>query len=484
MNEDTVEALESVIDGRGSDGRYTDEDLPEPLAGTEFVTASEELPNRCQRDGCRISCQVVERNGGEIRMECRREEYSHTFTINSSEYTFYDIEFESLLQIVADHIGETISSVAFDLPRRVTAITDSGLRLTMPVAPARFEREVMEIYAEALRDDQPTLLLTTEGKLEDLLELASLFSTGSLVYATPLSAIAETSGHLSTMTETAQAIQTMEQEFVDERYDEIGDLIHRVNMNPRYILTELNHMRLLRKTGHLSGGDRLETVAELVFSHLFSTYPGEGGEDDSGQSVPDNLFHVPALDLSKYSKSILGVVDAKSADRAKFGREEARGKHDEYLERAERESINTDQVAHAFIILEFKGQQEIEFFDKMDEFYDEDTHLLIFTADALAMLMAAYLAATVANELELIRGDFRAAIYPLFEPTAFRDAGLARIEREVGQLQEDYRDRYLQRSDLLIIHRSVVKKQLQRCLASEKEIEPIFERYFAEMPLI
>lgn len=78
----------------------------------------------------------------------------------------------------------------------------------------------------------------------------------------------------------------------------------------------------------------------------------------------------------------------------------------------------------------------------MDEFYDEETHLVIFTADALAMLMAAYLAATVANELELIRGDFRAAIYPLFEPTAFRDAGLGRVEREVGQLQEDYRDRY------------------------------------------
>lgn len=483
MNDDTLEAVEAAIDYFESNGRHTKASLPGSLLGTDLIEAIEELPNRCNRSNCRKSCKIRQRSGGEVTMECRRE-HPHEFTIDSSEYTYYDLEFEEILENVADYIEETITELDDGLPRRITAYSESQLRITLVVAPASFEREVMEIYAEALRDDQPTLLLTTEDRLEDLLELASLFSTGSLVYSTPLSALSDTTDHLKTVVDTAREIQDLERDFIEERYEDSGPLINRVNSNPRYILTELNHMRLLRNTGRLSGGDRLETVAEMVFSHLFSTYPGEGGEDNSGQSVPDNLFYIPKLSAGDRSESVLGVVDAKSADEAKFGREEARGKHDEYLDRAERESVNADQIAHTFVILDFKGQQEIEFFDKMNEFYGEDTHLVIITADALTMLMSAYLAATVSNELDLIYGDFRAAIYPLFEPQTFRNTGLGQVEREVGQLPDEYRDEYLQRPGLLTVHRGTVEHLLKRCLKSNKEIDNIFEKYFTEKPMI
>jgi len=289
--------------------------------------------------------------------------------------------------------------------------------------------------------------------------------------------------HLQTMAETAKSIQDLEQKFINSRYEgEDGKIVHQVNSNPRYILTELNHMRLLRKAGKLSGGDRLETVSELAFSHLFSTYPGEGGEDSSGQSLPDNLYWIPQLSAGDRPASILGVVDAKSGNYANFGREEARGKHNEYLERAEREKIESDLVAHTFLILDFKGQAEIEFFDKMDKFYDQDTHLVIITADALAMVMSAYLAATVSNELELIRGDFRSIIYALFEPKEFKKRDLHKEIREVGRGEEDYIDQYLTRPRLLIITREVVNKLLTDALNSTNEIESVYERYFSKMP--
>jgi hypothetical protein len=483
MNEDTATAIEGAIERHESEGAYTDVELPEELAGTEYVTGDEKFPNRCQYPGCRKEARVVERSGGTVELVCRREDHPHQFSIDSAEYTYYDLDFEAFFEAVTEELAYDLAHVELDLPRRATAYTESGLRITIPVAPANTEQELMSIYAEALRDDQPTLLLTTTDGIDALLELASVFATGSLVYAAPISALGETSEHITTMTQTARDIRAKEQAFIDERYDDPDPLVNRVNLNPRYVLTELNQMRLLRQTGQLSGGDRLETVVELAFSHLFSTYPGEGGEDDSGNAVPDNLFYIPALGAD-YESSILGVVDAKSGDTANFGREEARGKHDEYLDRAEREEIAADRVAHVFVILEFDGQQELNFFEKMEEFYNDDTHLVIVTADALAVLMAAYLAATISNELELADGDFRKAIYPLFDPKLFREHGLKRKARPVGQAEDEYRDAYLQREDLLIVHRELVTEWLDDLRTSKKGIESIFQEYFSEQSLL
>jgi hypothetical protein len=482
MNEDLAAAFDKAIADSDA-GRFEFGEVPEEIQGSEYISGVEILPNRCKRPNCRKSCTQKSRNNGTILMECRRDSNPHEFTIESTEYTYYDLEFDAILETIVTHLNETVASTDHDLPRRITIHTDSDLRIVLPVAPSEFDREMMEIYTTALRTEQPTLLLTPENRLDDLLDMASLLSTGSLVYAAPISGIHEMTDHLQTMAETAKSIQDLEQKFISSRYeDENEKIVHQVNSNPRYILTELNHMRLLRKAGKLSGGDRLETVSELAFSHLFSTYPGEGGEDSSGQSLPDNLYWIPQLSAGDRPASILGVVDAKSGNYANFGREEARGKHNEYLERAEREKIESDLVAHTFLILDFKGQAEIEFFDKMDIFYDQDTHLVIITADALAMVMSAYLAATVSNELELIRGDFRSIIYALFEPKEFKKRDLHREIREVGRGEEDYIDQYLTRPRLLIITREVVNKLLTDALNSTNEIESVYERYFSKMP--
>ncbi|WP_256392862.1 hypothetical protein [Natronoarchaeum rubrum] len=482
MNENLAEALDTAI-SESDAGRFELGEVPAELQGSDYVNGTESLPNRCQRPGCRKSCAQTRREDGKVVMQCRRELNPHEFTVDSSNFTFYDLDFGSILETITSHLDEEIKNSDRDLPRQVTAFTESGLRVVLPVAPSEFDREMMEVYATALQLEQPTLLITPEDRLEDLLDLASLLSTGSLVYAAPISGLHEMTDHLQTMANTARSIKDLEQEFISSRYDEDdAELVHQVNINPRYILTELNHMRLLRKAGRLSGGDRLETISELAFSHLFSTYPGEGGEDSSGQSLPDNLYWIPQLAAGDRPASILGVVDAKSGNYANFGKEEARGKHDEYLERAEREKIEVDRVAHTFLILEFKGQAEIEFFDKMDVFYGKDTHLVIFTADALAMIMSAYLAATVSNELELIRGDFRSIIYALFEPDEFKKRDLHEEIRNVGRGEEEYINQYLTRPQLLIVTKEVVDRLLTDALNSSNEIESVYERYFSDMP--
>ncbi|PHQ46224.1 hypothetical protein DJ68_08470 [Halorubrum sp. C3] len=118
----------------------------------------------------------------------------------------------------------------------------------------------------------------------------------------------------------------------------------------------------------------------------------------------------------------------------------------------------------------------------MDVFYDKDTYLVILTADALAMIMSAYLAATVSNELELIRGDFRSIIYALFEPDEFKKRGLHEEIRNVGRGEEEYVNQYLTRPRLLIVTKEVVNRLLTDALNSSNEIESVYERYFSNMP--
>lgn len=453
-----------------------------------FLTKSFRGPKRCLQEGCRANCTVIKENRT-IRVVCDLEDEPHETIASAQDWTFYDLHFESILESIARYIGSSISDGSIEnrtMPKYLSCLTEDGLKIVLLVSPANIQRAVTEIYSDTIRENVPTLLVTAESRIDPLLELQSVFSTGSLVYTVPLQSFSYEPEYVRKPIDTLLDIHDIENKFLAHRFDDDPDrLITRVNSNPRYILSELNHMRLLRKNKELpqSSGTRLENAAEVALSQLFPALPGAGGEEDRGASVPDRLFYIPE-DKDTKADSILGVIDTKSGDTANFGSEEAKGKHDEYLELAQRSSINADWVAHTFIVLEFDGQQELEFHQKMSEFYRDNDFMLVITADALAILLSAYLSASVSNELQLIHGDFRSATYPLFNPEKFQDTGLKAIERPVGQNPEKYRDEYLMRHDLVILHRGVVQRHFENCLESPKEIERIFELYFESLPAI
>jgi hypothetical protein len=245
-------------------------------------------------------------------------------------------------------------------------------------------------------------------------------------------------------------------------------------------------MRLLRLAGELpqSSGTRLEKVAESVFSHLFVTNRGSGGEDDRGSNLPDSLFLISKNAIPEGYESVLGIVDTKSGKDASFGSEPVEGKHDEYLNRARRESVGADLRAHIFVVLGFDGQKEFDFFDEMASNYKEGEYMIIFTDEALSMIMSAYLSHTLSNELKLVHGNFNAVIYPFFSPEQFRDADLGEIIREVGQKPEEYRRRYQERNNLIIVTSEVVRKRIRDCCESPGDAEGLLNSYFRPLPTV
>ncbi|EMA14897.1 hypothetical protein C436_05521 [Haloarcula marismortui ATCC 33800] len=425
-------------------------------------------------------CEVSAEDGedAEVLIKC---DAGHTKQAHKDEFTQYDIEFEAVLQAVSEVIEQKI--LTYDdtrLPRYTFAETESGLNIYLIVNPSEFQNTINEICVDALTDESAALLIAPDKKIKQLLEQKALFSSSNLIYSVPFSMLTEEEEIQSSLS-AIRDIQNLEQSFMDDIVDDEG-LVQRVNSNPRYILTELNHMRLLRLGKELpqSSGTRLEKIAESAFGHLFTTQADRGGEDDRGENLPDSVFYISDESLPNGYDSVLGVADAKSGKDAGFGNEPVDGKHEEYIKEARDQSVGGEKIAHTFVVLDFDGHQDIDFYDRMKEVYDDNEYMVVFTAEALAMTLSAYLSYTVSNDLSLVRGSFRTVIYPLFDPDKFNDdqLGLGELTREVGRDQPTYDNQYKQRSDLLIVTPEVIRQLFERFAESSKEIQRIFQNYY------
>lgn len=483
MDKEIIAALDEIL--TISDGSTSSliEGIPNPLRDSEYIETEFRPPTRCPFDGCREICESKrDKEGREFHTNC---DIGHQDTLLIEDHVYFDISFESVLESVAAHLSRELSSFhKHTRPRYVSGKTDDGFNIYLIISPGNYQKTVNEICMETLVDDTPALLITPKKRVTDLLDIQSLFAAGNLIYTIPFTMLAEPDILLTSL-DTITEIQTVEQQFLQEQNTkERNSLVFRVNSNPRYILTEFNHMRLLRVAGELpqSSGTRLEKIGEAAFSHLFVTYPDAGGEDDRGKNLPDSIFYISDQMLPDSFESILGIVDTKSGKDANFGTEPVEGKHDEYLNRGRRQSLPANKLAHVFLVLGFDGQQELDFYDRMSNHYRNNEYMVIITAEALAMIMAAYLAHTVSNDLKLVDGGFQTAIYPFFHEDQFAEVGLGEITREVGQNPDQYDTAYLQREGLIIVTREVVQQRLQDCAESPSEIQHLLSTYYRPMP--
>lgn len=482
MNEAEIEALDLLLTEENGSTSFSKGEISSQLTDTKYIEEDLRPPTRCPfYDECKAFCEC-KGDSSELFVEC---DEGHDGKVPFEDHLYFEIAFVPIIRSIAEITGRDLDhSSDSSLPKYFRGTTTDGINLYLVISPADYEKAVNEICIETLQEDTPALLVTPQEEIKDLLEIKSLFSLGNLIYTVPFTMLNKPELIQKSLS-TIEDIQELEQRIIKNLDDE-HPVVDRVNSNPRYILTELNHMRLLRLAKELPqhSGTRLEKVGETAFSHLFVSYPEAGGEDDRGGNVPDNLFYISDAVLPEETDPILGIVDSKSGDEAGFGSEKVEGKHDEYLMKARRESVAAEKIAHMFLVLGFDGQKEIEFFDKMDRFYTDNESLVIMTAEALALILSAYLSHTVSNDLKLIKGNFQEVIYPFFESESFRESGLGRITRNIGGDQEKYDNEYKQREKLLIITKEVVEKRIDICFESPKDLETIFDNYFQQRSTI
>ncbi|MFC3958947.1 hypothetical protein [Halovivax cerinus] len=496
MSDHILDKVAEAISLRLREGELSEGSVPSSLTGTDFVNAELKSPQRCPQ--CSGQLQRKEKDESEqvFRTQCTgRYGEAHEETVSFEEWRFFDLRWELVMQRVAKGIDRSLEMVEpQSLPSSVHGVTEDGLRISI-IGGRNPKREATKVYIHALRENQPTLLLVPEEEIDSYLEMQSLFTTGSLVYTVPLSMLGEDSEYLEGPVEAMEQIQGLEKELARNLDEESHKVVGRIHSNPRYMLTELNHMRLLRTNKELpqSSGTRLEEVGYAALSTLTPTYPDAGGEDDRGDELPDLVFKITdvAPDPDDKYATVGGVVDTKSGDDAEFGSEETEGKHTEYLSRGRRH-LDVEYISHVFIVNEIDGKKDIEFFDKMDEYYKANENLVIWYVVALAMLLEMALTANLRNELQLIGGDFQKVFYPFFVTDAFKQTSVNGITREVGQQTEDgpgkvqkaYNEAYKERPKLHVITTDVVEERIRTFAESQGEVENNLAEYFREPSLL
>lgn len=478
MKQSLIEPLHSLIK---SGQPVCREKVPDQLDGTDYVKERLIEPSECP--SCGDGVIIVDEDEEAYEIRCHS---NHFRTVDKSDRIRYLPSFHRVLQEVAEKLETDIVTIYdSNLPRYIVGETSRDFLLYLVYSPRHYEDTIKDIYEDAIEQGMSSILITPKDEISDIVELQFLFSTGHRVQAVPFKKI-DKSGPLSNYADTAEQVEQLDEDVMKRRFgEEVEELRKQAKANPKYILSILSNIRMLRENGEIGrgSGELLENTAEAVFMHLFPTQPERGGEADSGANLPDNVFYI--WEEGNYGhvdyEPILGLVDTKSGQEASFAKEKVSGKHDDYVKRARRLSFKHGSVAHIFLVLDIGGQQEIKFYDRMQANYEDNMYMIVLTLDALITIFAAYLSSVVSNELKLHATSFNRAVYPLFHQNTYNSEQcehLRRVFREVGQQPEEYKMKLLERSGLMVVNRDVVIKHFNTVIEDDAELGVILDRYF------
>lgn len=482
MKSENVNALRKFL---AMDRPVKNEEVPSTLDDV-YIDELTQPPTTCVVEGCDSEGRILE-DEERYLIRCYANS-GHVESVDKADRLRYRPNFEAILREIAGDLDLTVTSYSGErLPQYAFVRTEQDVDVAVLYGPNDYEATVKDVLQRTIKKGNPCLLLTPHNEISDIVELQSVYGTGYLAYAVPFR---QTSNVLK-IRETMQAVvelHDLNQRVLADRFGEDpNEFTVKADRNPSYILSQLSQLKILRKNNEIRRGDgsRLEKISEAAFSHLFSVQSGVGGEDSVGEVEPDNLFYIQengSHGTTEY-EPILGIVDTKSGKTANFGQEKIEGKHERYVKRARGYSFQSSAIAHIFVVADVVGQQEIKFYDRMQHHYTEDMYMIVLTVDAFLSIMAAYLSATLSNELSLDAGSFTRAVYPLFHRGTFNSSEyqyLREQTRSVGRSedkQSEYDRAYSERPNLLVITSNVVITHLKKKIKGVGEIERLLESY-------
>lgn len=482
MRHKTIEALQTFL---AMERPVEEERVPasvDPVHSEELM----QPPSMCGVNGCDSEARVLEEDDHYL-VRCYANS-SHIERIDKEDRVRYRPDFETILTELATDLNLSASAYTDGaLPQYGLLRTEQDIDIAVLYGPNDYERTIRDLLQQTIEQGNPCLIFTPREEISDIVELQSVYGIGYLAYAAPFEQAAN-GPQLHETLQTIRDVHALNQQVLTEQFGEDpNEFTVKANRNPSYILSELSQLKVLRANGEIRTGDgsRLEKIAEAAFSHLFSVKAGFGGEDTVGEVEPDNLFyiHEEGSHGTTDFEPILGIVDTKSGRSANFAQEKVEGKHERYVKRTRRYAFHSAAVAHIFVVLDVQGQQEIGFYDRMQSHYDEDMYMVVLTIDAFLALMAAYLSATLSNELSLDTGSFTRAVYPLLHRETFNASEnqyLRTQTRDVGRTEEEqaaYDQAYAERPGLIVITRDVVITHLEQTISGAGEIERLLEAY-------
>lgn len=499
--------LDSILSHRNPTGNIPEDELPD--LPESWATRNTSIPSMCPECSGFCSHDIIE-SEGIVEFTCDNR---CNVTACIEEFAQSNVDYESITQDLCNHIGVEIQSVNQNLPGHVSAdvavpldtsnydgdgggteaehdesqVTEEA-EVRIIISPHSMEEEVRNALFEISLSNKPSLVFIKADSVSELLGIQSLYASGDLIHISTTGNM-PTSNRLNKRVRDMCKIKRLEQNMKENlESDTDSEMVSRVDSNPRYILTELNHMLALRQSGEIERweGDRLEKVTESAFSHIFATLQGEGGQDDNFEKMPDTVFYIGELQNNTDPEPmgpVLGIVDTKSGSPAGFSGEKIEGKQIDYVSAARKRSVPVEKVAHIFVTTHISSLNDLDFHDRIQDSYASHEHMVVMTVEGLMLLMAVYLSSTLSDRVMLETNTFSRAARSLFDPDEYYEIGNGEFTRETVRSsdQEEYDERYSSKHDLLLITPKVVENNFTYYMKDSPDIEHILNTYIGNI---
>lgn len=464
------------------------------LANETDYVGRRDTHNACRHCGADVNPLRLD---GEVEIVCHEHPNDHVYRLDTGDVFAHQLNSEPVLRDIAGELGyDDLSGGVEQTPEYVVGAVSERVRIAVLLRPERHEAAVDDLFADAVKRGRVNAIFTPTGF--QTLDWGSVLRKPLAGAAPPfpLHLLADSAGEIRRQLESA-SVALDRQELVLSSGNSDTDLLHHLNQNPRATQFELEYAPIFRSTGSPDSrriSHRFEEVCSTAFETIGFPDKSDGlGTGSPGNVVPDITFTIQnesGLPSNRGGGNILGIVDAKSNAEANIGKEEIVKKHGEYLQQANTPPFDDYHIAHVFVVLSMKGLEanEIKWYDAIEaDFYGEnadDVTMVVLYADALAHMLDITLSASQLNEANLSVGDVRDVFRPFFDYLGFKRAvdseirQITRVDgRDVNAAQENYREEYKQREQLLVVTPEMVDKHFRRTINNHSQIDRVLSGY-------
>lgn len=445
----------------------------EEIKDEEFLSEDLNLPSKCP--SCGGSVIKEKEVNGEHYLECENGDME---SVDPSNHMYYDVHYDEIARIVSQHLDLEISDTENKLPDFMFCEADKVNLVIMSVVRTG-EESFLKLFRRIIKEKKPALIITTDESIEEALEIQSVFSAGSLTYIIPAKELVDNIELGKDRIEHMEEISSLQDEVFEEMVSGSNmDILADIEINPKHLISYLNHLRLMKESEGKFDWKKMEELTSTAFSRLFVSETSEGGGQDSGGDVPDNLF----LIREGSTPYITGIVDTKSNYKAKLNKEKSK-KHLNYFDRVNSSiGLSGSKKCLLFVIFDIQGETDLEFYGRVKDNLGEDEYVLVMELDAIITMLEFYISICVSNKLKFRQLDLNEVFKDIFDEEYLELNDELRKEKiresKGSNTQEELDKKILQANHTYYISDSFVKETLNDKLDEMSDLEGSFDKVF------
>jgi len=255
-----------------------------------------------------------------------------------TKYTIYRVVKPTLLRTILEILDIPLESGP-DVKQGYVEVFDESITVVLLTTPPKKLKDYFRILSRYIQNKKLIILIGHDKSFDAFLEIVGILPLGNLVYFVPFSLLLDKRlrSELAYWIDANSKIEDLERRIINSIQPEnLRKLMVSVETNPRYLLSLLSNLKILKLKNIPKFDEYFENTSSLAFRYLYGVDITFGGSKNRGVNVPDSIVFI--RDSTGPAVRVIGIVDAKSSLNVDF-RKELTEKYGKYLSHILRSDI-------------------------------------------------------------------------------------------------------------------------------------------------